>query len=119
VDFVSHQEALDTSTPMGAAMFTIISAMAQLEVDILSTDFREPTRWAWVMGAAPMAAARPGSARCRGRWFSAPRSLCYQKWRRMVRALWVKSWRPMVVAWVARRLSWLGALFLADWAQSQ
>jgi len=35
VDFVSHQEALDTSTPMGAAMFTIISAMAQLEVDIL------------------------------------------------------------------------------------
>ncbi len=35
VDFVSHQEALDTSTPMGAAMFTVISAMAQLEVDIL------------------------------------------------------------------------------------
>lgn len=31
IDFVSHQEALDTSTPMGKAMFTIIGAMAELE----------------------------------------------------------------------------------------
>src|ERR1700732_2471689 len=31
IDFVSHQEALDTSTPMGKAMFTIIAAMAELE----------------------------------------------------------------------------------------
>jgi DNA invertase Pin-like site-specific DNA recombinase len=31
VDFVSHQEALDTSTPMGKAMFTVIGAMAELE----------------------------------------------------------------------------------------
>jgi DNA invertase Pin-like site-specific DNA recombinase len=29
IDFVSHQEALDTSTPMGKAMFTIIAAMAE------------------------------------------------------------------------------------------
>jgi DNA invertase Pin-like site-specific DNA recombinase len=35
VDFVSHQEALDTSTPMGAAMFTVISAMSQLECDLI------------------------------------------------------------------------------------
>ena len=31
IDFVSQQEALDTSTPMGKAMFTIIGAMAELE----------------------------------------------------------------------------------------
>ncbi|HWQ54187.1 MAG TPA: recombinase family protein, partial [Bryobacteraceae bacterium] len=31
VDFISEREALDTSTPMGEAMFAIIAAMAQLE----------------------------------------------------------------------------------------
>jgi DNA invertase Pin-like site-specific DNA recombinase len=31
INFVSPQEALDTSTPMGQAMFTIIAAMVQLE----------------------------------------------------------------------------------------
>lgn len=56
VDFVSHQEALDTSTPMGAAMFTIISAMAQLEVDIL----RERTK-------AGMEAARRRGKRIGGK----------------------------------------------------
>ena len=30
IDFVSHQEALDTSTPKGKAMFTIVAAMAEL-----------------------------------------------------------------------------------------
>ena len=35
IDFISHQEALDTSTPMGRAMFTIIAAMAELERDII------------------------------------------------------------------------------------
>ena len=35
IDFVSHQEALDTSTPMGKAMFTIIAAMAELEHSII------------------------------------------------------------------------------------
>jgi DNA invertase Pin-like site-specific DNA recombinase len=33
--FVSHQEALDTSTPMGKAMFTIIGAMAELERNVI------------------------------------------------------------------------------------
>ena len=31
MDFVSSQEASDTSTPMGEAIFTIIGAMAELE----------------------------------------------------------------------------------------
>ena len=35
IDFVSHQEALDTSTPMGKAMFTIIAAMAELERGVI------------------------------------------------------------------------------------
>ena len=35
IDFVSTQEALDTSTPMGKAMFSIIGAMAELERDIM------------------------------------------------------------------------------------
>jgi len=35
VAFVSHQEALDTSTPMGKAMFTIVAAMAELERSLI------------------------------------------------------------------------------------
>jgi DNA invertase Pin-like site-specific DNA recombinase len=35
IDFVSHQEALATSTPMGRAMFTIIAAMAELERSVI------------------------------------------------------------------------------------
>src|SRR5215470_423652 len=35
IDFISHQEALDTFTPMGRAMFTIIAAMAELERDVI------------------------------------------------------------------------------------
>jgi DNA invertase Pin-like site-specific DNA recombinase len=35
IDFVSHQEALDTSTPTGKAMFTIIAAMAELERSVI------------------------------------------------------------------------------------
>jgi DNA invertase Pin-like site-specific DNA recombinase len=35
VSFISLQEQLDTSSPIGQAMFTIIGAMAQLERDII------------------------------------------------------------------------------------
>ena len=35
VDFVSLREQVDTSTPLGKAMFTIIAAVAELERDIL------------------------------------------------------------------------------------
>ena len=36
IDFVSYQENVDTSSPLGGAIFTIISAVAQLERDIIS-----------------------------------------------------------------------------------
>ena len=35
IDFVSHQESVDTSTPMGKAMFTVIAAIAELERSII------------------------------------------------------------------------------------
>ncbi len=35
IAFVSFQENLDTSSPMGEAMFTIVGAMAQLERDVI------------------------------------------------------------------------------------
>ncbi len=35
IDFCSFQESIDTSSPLGAAIFTIISAVAQLERDII------------------------------------------------------------------------------------
>lgn len=35
IHFISHQEALDTGTPMGKAMFTIVAAMAELERSII------------------------------------------------------------------------------------
>jgi len=36
IDFVSFQENIDTSSPLGGAIFTIISAVAQLERDIIA-----------------------------------------------------------------------------------
>lgn len=35
IQFISYNENIDTSTPMGQAMFSIIAAMAQLERDII------------------------------------------------------------------------------------
>lgn len=35
VEFVSYSESLDTSTPMGRAMFAIVAALAALERDII------------------------------------------------------------------------------------
>jgi DNA invertase Pin-like site-specific DNA recombinase len=36
IQFVSLREAIDTSTPLGQAMFTIIAAMAELESALIS-----------------------------------------------------------------------------------
>jgi len=46
VDFVSFQEAIDTSSPLGSAIFTIISAVAQLERDIIAERVRAGLRMA-------------------------------------------------------------------------
>jgi DNA invertase Pin-like site-specific DNA recombinase len=35
IEFIRYQEALDTSTPTGKAMFTIIAAMAELERSVI------------------------------------------------------------------------------------
>jgi DNA invertase Pin-like site-specific DNA recombinase len=35
IEFVSYSESLDTSTPMGRAMFSIIGALAELERNIV------------------------------------------------------------------------------------
>jgi len=35
IDFINFQENIDTSSPMGKAMFTIVSAIAELEADII------------------------------------------------------------------------------------
>jgi len=40
IDFVSYQENVDTSSPLGSAIFTIISAVAQLERDIIAERVR-------------------------------------------------------------------------------
>lgn len=53
VGFVSFQEAIDTSTPMGVAMFTIISALAQLERSTLRERIMGGLRLARAKGRRP------------------------------------------------------------------
>lgn len=36
IDFISYNENIDTSSPLGKAMFTIVSAIGQLERDIIA-----------------------------------------------------------------------------------
>ena len=50
IDFVSYQENIDTSSPLGGAIFTIISAVAQLERDIIAERVQAGLRKAWVNG---------------------------------------------------------------------
>ena len=53
IDFVSHQEALDTSTPMGRAMFTIIAAIAELERNIIRERVVAGLDYAHINGTRP------------------------------------------------------------------
>jgi DNA invertase Pin-like site-specific DNA recombinase len=46
IDLVSYQENIDTSSPLGAAVFTIVGAVAQLERDIIAERVRAGLRWA-------------------------------------------------------------------------
>ena len=50
VDFVSYQENIDTSSPLGAAIFTIIGAVAQLERDIIRERVKAGLRRAKAQG---------------------------------------------------------------------
>lgn len=50
VEFVSYSENLDTSTPMGRAMFSIIGALAELERSLIVERSREGQRRAQARG---------------------------------------------------------------------
>jgi Resolvase, N terminal domain len=92
IDFVSCQEALDTSTPMGKAMFTIVGAMAELERNVI----RERTSPDWnTPGVAGPRAVSESAGRLRYSTACAWRS-CGTRGRHGERLL-----RPW--AWAARR----------------
>ena len=50
VQFISYQENIDTTTPLGQALFTIISAVAQLERDLIRERVRAGLRNAKLKG---------------------------------------------------------------------
>jgi len=50
VQFISYQENIDTTTPLGQALFTIISAVAQLERDLIRERVRAGLRNARLKG---------------------------------------------------------------------
>ncbi len=50
IDFISYQENIDTSSPLGEAVFTIISAMNKLERDIMAGRVRGGLRKARANG---------------------------------------------------------------------
>jgi DNA invertase Pin-like site-specific DNA recombinase len=51
IEFISYQENMDTSSPLGKAMFTIVSAIAELERNILLERVRAGLRRARENGA--------------------------------------------------------------------
>jgi DNA invertase Pin-like site-specific DNA recombinase len=50
IDFVSYQENIDTSTPLGQAIFTIVAAVATLERDLIRERVRAGLRHAKAKG---------------------------------------------------------------------
>jgi len=50
VQFVSYQENIDTTTPLGAAVFTIVAAVATLERDLIRERVRAGLRNARAKG---------------------------------------------------------------------
>jgi DNA invertase Pin-like site-specific DNA recombinase len=71
IDFISYSENIDTSSPLGEAIFTIIAAMAQLERDIIRERVRGGIRNARAKGKqlgrpAQVDAAKVARLRARG-----------------------------------------------------
>jgi DNA invertase Pin-like site-specific DNA recombinase len=58
IQFVSYQENIDTTSPLGQALFTIVSAVAQLERDLIRERVRAGLR----------------NARAKGKQFGRPRA---------------------------------------------
>ncbi len=52
IQFISYQENIDTTSPLGQALFTIVSAVAQLERDLIRERVRAGLRNAKLKGAA-------------------------------------------------------------------
>src|SRR5208283_5525098 len=59
VQFISYQENIDTTSPLGQALFTIVSAVAQLERDLIRERVRAGLR----------------AARAKGKKFGRPRAV--------------------------------------------
>jgi DNA invertase Pin-like site-specific DNA recombinase len=57
IEFISYQENIDTSSPLGKAMFTIVAAIAELERNIIVERIRGGLRRAKAMGTR---VGRPG-----------------------------------------------------------
>jgi DNA invertase Pin-like site-specific DNA recombinase len=57
IQFISYQENIDTTSPLGQALFTIVSAVAQLERDLIRERVRAGLR----------------NARAKGKKFGRPR----------------------------------------------
>jgi DNA invertase Pin-like site-specific DNA recombinase len=64
IQFISYQENMDTSSPLGQALFTIVSAVAQLERDLIRERVSAGIRNAQANGKK---LGRPTSAVDRGR----------------------------------------------------
>src|SRR5208337_4141559 len=86
VQFMSYQENIDTSSPLGQALFTIVSAVAQLERDLIRERVRAGLRNARAKGkkfGRPRAAVDPvavAALRSEGRsWSEVCRSLNLSK----------------------------------------
>jgi len=62
IQFISYQENIDTSTPLGQALFTIVSAVAQLERDLIRERVSAGVR----------------NARAKGKQFGRPRRIVSQ-----------------------------------------
>jgi DNA invertase Pin-like site-specific DNA recombinase len=75
IDFVSYQENIDTASPLGAAVFTIVSAVAQLERDIIAERVKAGLRRARErgkrLGRPPVRAERERALRLKGEGLSA------------------------------------------------